>query len=606
MLETILDRLKTIFSIDLRSLALFRIGLAVLIIADLISRARDLSAFYTDGGVLSRAESIANSHFLQVSLYWISGNQWIVGGLFVLAGLVALLLGLGYRTRLMAILSWMLLLSLQNRNPFFLVGSDNLLLVLSFWVMFLPIHARWSIDAALSKSMQTDCNHPPLVDNKYFSIVSVAALLQVAYLYFFTAILKTGDPWRVTMDAAYYAVHLDQFATVFGLWIGELPILLTIGTYFVWWLEILMPFLVFSPVYHVPLRLLGIALLVVMHGAFFLSLNIGLFPFIDFLSLTLFLPTAFWNWISHRIRNDARDNVVIYFDRDCGFCKKTCLILRTFLLPTTTPILIAQDTPDIYAIMERENSWVVKDYQARIHTHWGALQYLFTLSPVFRPLGWLMGRPSLLRGGNRIYRWVALNRGHMGDLSERFLPYRKLNTNLGLLGTLAGAYSLYVVTSINISGIDQWSINKPQHVALTEKVLRLNQKWNMFAPYPLTLSMIPVIPGKLRDGTEVDVYQMQMTPPTWEYPEILPYDYKNYRWRKYLGRVRSSDNNRIRRGYGGYLGRQWNSRDIPKDKQLATFEIHFKTLRTLPNYAEREPHTHRVWTQWGFEEFARK
>ena len=83
MLDTLLDRLKTIFSIDLRSLALFRVGLALLIIADLISRARDLSAFYTDGGVLSRAESIANSHFLQVSLYWISGNQWFVGGLFV-------------------------------------------------------------------------------------------------------------------------------------------------------------------------------------------------------------------------------------------------------------------------------------------------------------------------------------------------------------------------------------------------------------------------------------------------------------------------------------------------------------------------------------------
>ena len=606
MLNTILDRLKTIFSIDLRSLALFRVGLAVMIIADLISRARDLSAFYTDTGVLSRTESIANSHFLQVSLYWISGNQWIIGGLFAFAGLVALLLGLGYRTRLMAILSWILLLSLQNRNPFFLAGSDNLLLVLSFWAMFLPIHAQWSIDAALNKHVQRDCNKPAAVDNKYFSIVSVAALLQVAYLYFFTAILKTGDPWRVTMDAAYYAVHLDQFATLFGLWIRDFPILLTIGTYFVWWLEILMPFLVFSPIYHVPLRLLAIALLVMMHGAFFLSLKIGLFPFIDFLSLTLFLPAAFWGWINRQVRSDARDKVVIYFDRDCGFCRKTCLILRTFLLPTSTPILVAQDTPSIYAIMERENSWVVKDHQGNTHIHWEALQYLFTLSPVFKPLGWLMGRPSLLRGGNRIYKWIALNRGRMGDLSERFLPYRKLDTNLGWAGTLAAAYSLYVVTSINISGIDQWSISKPQHVALTEKVLRLDQKWNMFAPYPLTLSMIPVIPGKLRDGTEVDVYQMQMTPPTWDYPEILPYDYKNYRWRKYLGRVQSSDNNRIRSGYGGYLCRQWNSRDIPKDEQLATFEIHFKMLRTLPNYAKREARTQRVWIHWCFEEFAQK
>ena len=141
---------------------------------------------------------------------------------------------------------------------------------LSFWAMFLPIHAQWSIDAALTKNAQQDCNKPAATDNKYFSIVSVAALLQVAYLYFFTAILKTGDPWRVTMDAAYYAVHLDQFATLFGLWIRDFPILLTIGTYFVWWLEITMPILVFSPIFHVPLRLLGIALLVVMHGAFFL------------------------------------------------------------------------------------------------------------------------------------------------------------------------------------------------------------------------------------------------------------------------------------------------------------------------------------------------
>ncbi|MEI8608113.1 hypothetical protein P4S70_02950 [Enterovibrio sp. Hal110] len=51
--------------------------------------------------------------------------------------------------------------------------------------------------------------------------MSVGALLQVMYLYFFTSILKTGDEWRVTMDAAYYAVHLDQMATIFGIWIRD-------------------------------------------------------------------------------------------------------------------------------------------------------------------------------------------------------------------------------------------------------------------------------------------------------------------------------------------------------------------------------------------------
>lgn len=605
MFPTITNKIKPIFSIDLRSLALFRVGLAGMIIADLISRARDLSAFYTDSGVLTRAESVANSHFLRTSLYWISGNEWFVGLLFIFAGLVAFLLAVGYRTRLMAVLSWILLLSIQNRNPFLLAGSDNLLLMLSFWAMFLPIHARWSVDAALDTRYQENCNDTTSVSTQYFSIVSVAALLQVAYLYFFTAVLKTGDPWRVTMDAAYYAVHLDQFATVFGLWIRDFPTLLTIGTYFVWWLEILMPILVFSPVFHVPLRLIAIALLIAMHGTFFLSLKIGLFPFIDLVSLMLFLPGAFWDWIAQRGRGLPREKVIIYFDRDCGFCKKTCLILRTFLLPAHTPILEAQDTPEIYEIMERENSWVVKDHQGQTHIHWGALQYLFSLSPVFSPVGWILGRSFLMSVGHRLYKWVAENRGRMGVLSERFLPYRTHQVGHGLVFKITAAYFFYAVTMINIAGIDQWSISKPQHVEMTERAFRLDQKWNMFAPLPLKLSVMPVIPGKTRDGREVDVYKERMESPVWAFPEKrLSADYKNYRWRKYLGRVRSSKNNVIRSGYGGYLCRTWNNRDIPRDEELATLEIHFMTLRTMPDYAARESSSRRVWRHWCFAEYA--
>ncbi len=47
--------LERAYGLDLRSLALFRIGLAALILGDLIWRARDLRAFYTDFGVLPRA-----------------------------------------------------------------------------------------------------------------------------------------------------------------------------------------------------------------------------------------------------------------------------------------------------------------------------------------------------------------------------------------------------------------------------------------------------------------------------------------------------------------------------------------------------------------------
>ena len=44
--------LREIFGIDLRTMALFRVGLGALLLADLALRARDLTAHYTDAGIL--------------------------------------------------------------------------------------------------------------------------------------------------------------------------------------------------------------------------------------------------------------------------------------------------------------------------------------------------------------------------------------------------------------------------------------------------------------------------------------------------------------------------------------------------------------------------
>ena len=50
-----MSRLGALFEIDLRSLALFRIGVAVTLLVDLASRVRDLDAFYAAQGVLPPA-----------------------------------------------------------------------------------------------------------------------------------------------------------------------------------------------------------------------------------------------------------------------------------------------------------------------------------------------------------------------------------------------------------------------------------------------------------------------------------------------------------------------------------------------------------------------
>lgn len=70
--------------------------------------------------------------------YLIHGSPEIQAVLFGLAGSFAVALLVGYKTRLVSIMSWFLLMSLHNRNFLVLHGGDTLLRAALFWACFCP------------------------------------------------------------------------------------------------------------------------------------------------------------------------------------------------------------------------------------------------------------------------------------------------------------------------------------------------------------------------------------------------------------------------------------------------------------------------------------
>ena len=236
-LRALAGRLRTVFSIDLRSLALFRVMLALVVLADLALRSADLAAFYTDAGVLPRRDLLSIGHRWYWSIHTASGELWWQVVLFALAAAFALALLVGYRTRLASIGTFVLVASLLNRNPLVLQGGDQLLAVICFWAMFLPLGARRSVDAALEPALRRSPNvprHRPGEPQPHFSVATIAVIFQVLYLYTFTAFLKTGDAWTTRFDAAYYAVSLQHFSTPIGAWFSTFPpLLLKMATVFV-------------------------------------------------------------------------------------------------------------------------------------------------------------------------------------------------------------------------------------------------------------------------------------------------------------------------------------------------------------------------------------
>ncbi len=286
---------REVFGIDLRTLALFRIGLAVIILTDLALRARDLEAHYTDFGIMPRSVLANFLHPASVTFHAMNGSVWWQAALFCIAAGFALMLLVGYRTRLASIVCWVFLLSLQNRNTMILSGEDNLLILLAFWGMFLPLGARCSIDAVLGGP-----ERPP---NRFYSVATLALLIQGMSMYFFSALLKSDAQWIPDGSAVHYALQLDYLVTPFSLWFRQFPELLQGLTYYVWVLELIGPILIFSPIFHRGLRIVLLLAFATMHIGFFLCLEIGLFPFVSILMNLTFLPGWVWDRAGRSLRD---------------------------------------------------------------------------------------------------------------------------------------------------------------------------------------------------------------------------------------------------------------------------------------------------------------
>lgn len=278
--------LRDLFSLDLRSLAVFRVGLGLVLLVDLGIRATCLRAHYTDFGILPRS---AMPESLSVSLHALSGSAWLQQVLFIVAALFALALLVGYHTRLATVISWALLFSLHVRNPIILQGGDILLRLLLFWGMFLPLGARWSMDSRAHPS----ATRPP---NRVVSAASAALMLQLCFMYWFSAALKTDPSWRSEGTAVYYALSVEQLSTRQGLALLGYPQLLKFLTFATLMIEGLGPFLLFVPRFQGPIRTGVVLFFILFHQlGLGLFLVLGPFSYICTVAWLALLPAWFWD-----------------------------------------------------------------------------------------------------------------------------------------------------------------------------------------------------------------------------------------------------------------------------------------------------------------------
>jgi hypothetical protein len=294
-------KLVKVFGADLRSLAALRIVLGLLVLVDLSRRATDLVAHYSDEGVLPRSNLDPSPY--SFSLNTLSGTPEFQALLFALAALGALSMLVGYRTRLATFAVWLLVLSIQLRNPLVLTGGDTLLHLLLFWSIFLPLGAVWSIDRVRASDANSGRHTtPPQLSMRFFSMGTAALFLQIALMYWVTAINKYGEEWRWDGTALYYALSYDRGATELGSYLLNFPMLLTVLTFATLALEALGPFLLFSPLLNGPIKTVAVAAFMGFQFGILATLSVGLFSLVAALCMVCFLPGWFWEKLLPKLR----------------------------------------------------------------------------------------------------------------------------------------------------------------------------------------------------------------------------------------------------------------------------------------------------------------
>ena len=291
-----------LLGVDVRSLAAFRIGAATVVLTDIWYRSHEMTAYFTDAGFLPRSARIElydiDDRFgfaYQWSLHMLSGQAWAQWLLLGLLAMFAVGLLIGYRTRLCAVATWLLLLSLDSRNPMILNSGDVLLRCMLFWSLFLPLGACFSVDRALRPKSSAP------IPQTVFSAASVALLLQLGMMYFFSALFKTHSAWLSDKSAVYYALNCDAYVTGLGIRLREFPRLmefLTVSTYF---LELVGPLIVFFPFFTSSIRMGTVLAFWGLHAGLAATMTIGLFPAICIVAWLVYLPPAFWNGWQQRL-----------------------------------------------------------------------------------------------------------------------------------------------------------------------------------------------------------------------------------------------------------------------------------------------------------------
>lgn len=560
---------------DRRTLGFARLMLGFFLLMDLIHRGRSWAELYSSDGVLPTHLGLSRPQSggaFTIFLSFSTPGELRVLWAFMLVTFACLFVG--YRTKAAQILSLVLVTGMNGRLLLAENGGYTVQNLLVLWTCFLPLGDRFSLDALIaSMKRRREASAAELNDRSdvllpeqqqpLVTVMGPILLIQLAAIYFFNVVHKTGREWK-DGTAVHYVLYVDRMATPFVAALRDhIPnAAFKIMTRSALGLEAGIPVALLSPLGRVWSRRAAIVMLNALHIAFGATFVLGPFAWSCCVFSTLLFSPEDWEIAAQTLRRARRARTVI-FDRRSAGALLVCRLLKR--LDHLELLTFRQGKPGPLGIA------VEGEGRPR-----GARSAAFADLVAALPLGPIAALPlraPVLRGVFDALVAVIERRDASGALGLALRPSftaaspsplrRGARRAARVLAELFAV--LMFVAAVNKAMIQLWvihamiKVHQPSFFGTLIDKLRFQQGWYMFSPGPVMEDGTIVVDALTVDGRHVDPFSLHVEPYTLRAPDFDLLQARSLRtnqlWGDYFNRIHLP-------GYAGY-------RDAMRDYMLA-------------------------------------
>ena len=558
---------------DRRVLGFTRLMLGFYLIMDLCHRGAWWKEMYSTEGVLPNNVNLFRPQAwgaFTVFNGFSSPFELQVLWVFMLAVFVCLFLG--YKTKLMQLLSVVLVTGMNGRVLLVENGGYVVQNLLLMWTCFLPLGDRFSLDAMLaSMKRRREASADELNDRSdvltphqlspHVTIMGFILLIQISSIYFFNYLHKTGPAWK-NGTAVHYVLYVDRMATPLVAAVRDyVPnwgiIFMTKATIFC---EAGMTAALLSPLARVWAKRLAIVMINSLHIAFGFTFCLGPFAWACCIFSTLLFSDEDWEIAGETMRRGHRARTVL-IDKGSPGAMLVCRILKR--LDHFELLTFEEGEPGLLGLAVRRDDGKKLVRGAALADMTAALP----LGPLY---AWIFRAP--LTGA--IVDSICASIEKRDASSDLGLELRPSFTDDGPSPLRRGGRRALVVVrelgavimfagAINQAMVELWVVNRrikvpqPEYLRVLAHKARYLQGWFMFSPNPVMDDGTVVVDAITVDGRHVDPFSIHSRPWTLREPN---FDLINARslwltqaWGDYFNRIHLPGNSAYRDAMKEYM-----------------------------------------------------